>query len=142
MTIRGGWAWALVSVTVLSLGLNFFMGGIAFSKFRHGGGGGLFFLSAGLEDLPRGMRRAVATKLREHKQEFRASMDEVRQLRRDAVGMLLQPEPDYDKVRANFAQVRGKMGDVQQRAQDLILDLMRTMPAEEREKMLAGRRGE
>lgn len=132
MHIRGAWAWALVIVLFLSLGFNFFLGGFLFERARSGWAMGPPGAARVLDDFPPGVRRMIGRELWMERQQFRATLEEIREKRRQIAAAMREPQLDTDRVKRLLAEVRGLTGQMQERAQDAMLSALSQMSPEER----------
>jgi uncharacterized membrane protein len=131
VTIRGGWAWALVIALVLSVGLNLFGAGVAVSLMRvREAASGIVRDVAGLSarfppELRRGMRRALFVE-REALRDDLAALSEARAAMFEA----MRAEPfDPAAVAAAMAEVRARTTALQARAQGAALEALREADA-------------
>lgn len=140
MQLRGFWAWAVLIVLFLSLGANFFLAGFLFERARGGFGGGPPGIVSVLADFPPDVRRAIRQRLWGERQQFRETIRQVREKRREVVEALRAPVIDRARVTALLGEVRTLTGTMQERAQAAILDTLEAMPAEQRAQIGEPRR--
>ncbi|OQW49822.1 periplasmic heavy metal sensor [Candidatus Raskinella chloraquaticus] len=136
MLIKGRWAWAVLIVMFLSLGVNFFMLGflVRGSPWPH------FFRSgppiAGmLEDFPPDLRRTIGRQLRQDRDAIRASVDAIRSKRQEIAAAFRSPVIDVNQVRGLMRDVRELTVKLQEQAQETILTSVSQLPAAERARI-------
>jgi len=140
MTIQGRWAWVLIIVMFLSLGVNFFVLGFATSRgflarpFRSPSS-----VVSLLEDFPPELRRDIARQLWRDRSSFRESVDQLRDKRRQIAEAFRQPIVDENRIRALMGEVRELTGRLQERAQENLLSAVSQLPPEERQRIETGR---
>ena len=136
MLIKGRWAWAVLIVMFLSLGVNFFMLGF----LVRGSPWGHFWrkgpaIAGMLEDFPPDMRRTIGRQLRQDRDAIRASTDAIRSKRQQIAAALRSPVIDVDDVRGLMRDVRELTVTLQERAQETILTTVNKLPAAERARI-------
>ena len=136
MTIRGKWAWAVVLLLVLSVGLNLFVLGAAAAWRHHGGGwhgGGKY--AAMDRETRREARPYFRAAFRANKDELRAARRAVRAARGE-VAELLQAEPlDRAELDAALMALRDSNVAALTTFQGVMLEAALAMPPELRQKI-------
>jgi len=141
MQIRGGWAWAILVVMFLSLGLNFFFAGFLAERWRGGRGFGGPSMMQVLGDFPPEMRRSIGRELWADRGRYRAAFDEVREKRRELSAAMREPALDLARIRALMADVRRLTMQVQEQAQETTIEVLQRTPVEERARIGERMRG-
>ena len=137
MLIKGRWAWAVLIVMFLSLGVNFFMLGF----LVRGGSPWMHILRnappiAGmLEDFPPDLRRTIGRQLRQDREAIRASVDAIRSKRQEIAAAFRAPVVDVNEVRGLMREVRELTVKLQERAQETLLTTVNRLPAAERARI-------
>jgi uncharacterized membrane protein len=141
MQIRGFWAGAILVLLFLSLGANFFMAGFMAERWRSGG---RFFgpppSAQIMADFPPDIRRAIGRELWSDRARFREVFDDVREKRRAVVETMRAPTLDEARLRAQMGEVRALTARIQERAQDVTIDVLRRTSPEERAQIGERRR--
>ncbi len=136
MLIKRRWAWAVLIVMFLSLGVNFFMLG-----FLVRGSPWMHILRnappiAGmLEDFPPDLRRTIGRQLRQDRDAIRASVDAIRSKRQEIAAAFRSPVIDVNQVRGLMRDVRELTVKLQEQAQETILTSVSQLPAAERARI-------
>ncbi|MFN0262956.1 periplasmic heavy metal sensor [Tepidamorphus sp. 3E244] len=145
MTIRGKWAWTLMALLVVSIGVNVFALG-AFAAWRHMGparfGGG----------MERSMDRETAEQARQYfKSAFKAHRDEIReagrairQARRKAGETMRAETLDEQALAVDLEALQQANAEAQRVFEGVMIEAARAMPDELRRKVdwrFLGRRG-
>lgn len=133
MTIRGRWAWVLLTLLVLSLSVNLFAGGLLAGRFvaeprmagmHHGGpfAGG----------LPKKARGPVREAFLAHRDELGQQMAAIREARRRVILLLREPELDESALDAAFVELRERSAAAQALIQTIMREAALRLPPEAR----------
>lgn len=134
MTLSKPWAWGLGILLVLSVGINLFIVGFAWERWRSGwrGGGGPPFMSMGVGELPREVRGELRQRFFEERGRYRDTIDQIREKRRE-IGEIIRAERlDVERLRARMAEMRQLSATLQERAQDATVEEISRLSPEQR----------
>lgn len=136
---RRRWIWI---VLIASLALNLlFVGFMAGSWWRHGGPGERHKIITGaveklMQDLPQAKKDHAAALLKRHRETIKPVRQQIREAKNAAKEALLTEPYDEEKVKAallRFREIRALRHESQHR---MLLDLLKELNLEEREKLL------
>lgn len=135
MTLRGKTAWAVVVLLLISLAVNFFIGGYMLSRerlyrpFEERANFGV------MRGLPKDIRNDIRKSFRDHRAELRANRRALLDARAELYTILRADPFDraaYDKTAAEIRDLLGEMAVV---AEKIIGDTIEEIPADIRAKI-------
>ena len=139
MTIGGKWAIALLVVLFLSLGANFFLGGLfAGGALRDGDRPRpARALAAFLSSLPEEARPLLRDSFRARRPELRARIAAMAEARGEIADLLARDDLDRARLDAAFVELRARTTEVQALLHEIVAEAMMELPPEARAKWQA-----
>lgn len=136
MTIGGRWAVALLVVLFLSLGANFFLGGLfAGGALRDGDQPRpARALAAFLRSLPEEARPVLRQSFRARRPELRAKIAAMAEARGEIADLLARDDLDRARLDAAFVELRARTTEVQALLHEVVAEAMMELPPEVRAK--------
>jgi len=143
MSLRGGWAWALVIVLILSVCLNLFMGAAAVSALSLRAAAGGIERSGGeiAERFPPAARWRIGRELLFGNRAFRQELRALGQARREMFAAMRADPFDEAALAARMVDVRARTAAVQEMSHAAMLRAVADLPAETRRQIIVPERG-
>jgi uncharacterized membrane protein len=137
MTIRGPFAFVIVTVLVLSLAANFLVLGFAAARFHGFDEGAVIerIVSLGTRAFPRELRRQIGDALGRHRGELRGALHDVQEARKHMLQVMAAEPFDRAALDAAFAEVRARTETLQRLGQELVGDVVAEATPEERSEI-------
>ncbi|MCG8596721.1 MAG: periplasmic heavy metal sensor [Kiloniellales bacterium] len=134
MTIGGRWAVALLVVLFLSLGANFFLGGLFAGGALRGGDQlrPVRALTAFLLSLPEEARPVLRERFRARRPELRAKIAAVAEARGEVAKLLAREDLDRARLDAAFVELRMRTAEAQTLLHEIVAEAMMELPPEVR----------
>lgn len=134
MTIRGKWAVALLTVLLLSVAANLFLGGLfaGGALYQTRQPGPVRALAAFVESLPEAARPVVRDAFLERRAELRERFVAVAAARREVGRIMAEEDLDRARLDAAFGEVRARSVATQALLHEILAGAMAELPPEVR----------